>query len=70
MENAAIRPVEAIQGQASALQGNAEERELISLMREKWLITVITKQESSQWPVIFKDNESWWQGKLRQNASG
>jgi len=39
--------VEAIQGQASALQRRAKETEMISLMQEKWLITVITKQESS-----------------------
>ena len=32
MEDAEIRPVEAIQGQASALQGKAKEMELILLM--------------------------------------
>lgn len=38
--------LEAIQGQASALQGNAKEMELILLMREKWLITVIPRETS------------------------
>lgn len=40
--------MEATQGQALALQGQAEETELISLVQEKWPMTVITKQESSQ----------------------
>lgn len=47
-ENAEIRPMEVVQGQASALQGKPKEMQLILLLQEKELSTAIAKQENSK----------------------
>lgn len=46
-ENAEIRSMEVVQGQASASQGKPKEMQLILLMQTKQLSTVIVKQESA-----------------------
>lgn len=46
-ENAEIRSVDAVQGQASASQGKPKEMHLILLMQTKQLSTVTAKQESA-----------------------